>query len=154
MVVQLLQHFTILQSESTDVENQFVTRAFSLTSSYSYSADFLIIVGGGRGARRRGGGGGAGGYLTNYGGSAYTLGTGITYTVTVGNGGAAKATNNMGRGYQGQNSVFSGSNITDITSIGGGGGGGTASYANGGTGGSGGGASASASGGAGTSGQD
>ena len=142
--------FTI---RATDAQGQTSDREFTLTSSYfTGTAYYLVVAGGGSGGNERGGGGGAGGYLTNYGGSAYTLGTGITYTVTVGNGGAARPTNSTGRGHQGQNSVFSGSNITDITSIGGGGGGGTGAQ-QGGSGGSGGGSYEAYAGGVGTSGQ-
>ena len=143
--------FTI---RATDTQGQTSDREFTLTSSYfTGTAYYLVVAGGGSGGNERGGGGGAGGYLTNWGGSAYTLGTGITYTVTVGNGGLAKATNNQGRGINGSNSSFTGSNITDITSIGGGGGGGTNAYKNGATGGSGGGAYGTGSGGSATAGQ-
>jgi hypothetical protein len=89
----------------------------------SFTADFLVIAGGGGGALTGsgglsygGGGGGAGGYRTSAGtsgggGSAesqLTLGKGVSYTVTVGAGGASDIS--------GSNSVFS-----SITSIGGGG---------------------------------
>jgi len=89
----------------------------------TFTADFLVIAGGGGGALTGsgglsygGGGGGAGGYRTSAGtsgggGSAepqLTLGKGVSYTVTVGAGGASDIS--------GSNSVFS-----SITSIGGGG---------------------------------
>ena len=141
--------------KATDVENQFVTRAFSLTSSFfTGTAYYLVVAGGGSGGKGNSGGGGAGGYLTNYGGSAYTLAQGITYTVTVGAGGASIASNASSRGNNGGYSSFTGSNIVDITSIGGGGGGG-ASIQSANNGGSGGGGpyNNATGGGAGTSGQ-
>ena len=143
--------FTI---RATDAQGQTSDREFTLTSSYfTGTAYYLVVAGGGSGGNERGGGGGAGGYLTNYGGSAYTLAQGITYTVTVGNGGAAKATNNQGRGYSGDNSLFTGSNITDITAVGGGGGGGSSPEQVGSVGGSGGGSMENNNGASGTSGQ-
>jgi len=98
------------------------------TPQWSGTAYYLVAGGGGGGGSTyspnttNGAGGGAGGYLTNYGGSAYTLGTGITYTITVGTGGAgATLTGTTGTG--GNNSSFTGSDITDVTATGGGGGG-------------------------------
>ena len=114
------------------------------TPQWSGTSYYLVVAGGGSGGRERGGAGGAGGYRTNYGGSAYTLGTGITYTITVGTGGAATTTN--GAGNDGLNSAFTGSDITDITSTGGGYGDGT-TIVGGGDGGSGGGGNDGASGG-------
>ena len=126
--------FTI---RATDAQGQTSDREFTLTSSYwtGTGVTYLVVAGGGSGgyvssAGGVGGGGGAGGYLTNYGGSAYTLGSGITYTITVGDGGTGGTSNNNGA-----NSVFSGSDITDITAIGGGHGGGNNSGNNGGSGG-------------------
>ena len=114
-----------------------------------YDAEYLVVAGGGGAGKpgdNRGGGGGAGGLLTNYGGTAISFTGGVTYTVTVGAGGAGGSTNT---GTQGSNSVLSGSDITTITSIGGGGGGGQTPT----TGGSGGGGSDAESGAAGTVGQ-
>jgi hypothetical protein len=89
----------------------------------SFTADFLVIAGAGGGGDAGSGGlsygaggGGAGGYRTSAGTSgggasaesALTLGKGVSYTVTVGAGGASNTT--------GSNSVFS-----SITSNGGGG---------------------------------
>ena len=63
------------------------------------TVDFLVIAGGGSGGNNYGGGGGAGGYRNSYnnepsGGNsssetALTIAEGTSYTVTVGNGGAA-----------------------------------------------------------------
>ena len=119
------------------------------TPQWSGTAYYLVVAGGGGGGMERGGGGGAGGYRTNYGGSAYTLGTGITYTITVGTGGAAITSNGVGN--DGVDSSFTGSDITDITSTGGGGGGGYGANS-GSAGGSGGGATNSGSAGAGNDG--
>jgi len=126
----------------------------------SYPTDFLVIAGGGSGSGNYyGGGGGAGGYRNSFnsetsggGGSSETalqLVKGTTYTITVGAGAAA---GNDTTGFQGSNSLISGTGITTITSTGGGAG---ARYANaGGAGGSGGGASGPGqSGGAGTTNQ-
>ena len=109
--------FTI---RATDAQGQTSDREFTLTSSYSYSADFLVIAGGGGGGSGYySGGAGAGGYryLTGQ-----TFGAGTVYTITVGNGGAG-STNQTVVGTNGSNSLISGSGITTITSAGGGGGG-------------------------------
>ena len=133
--------FTI---RATDAQGQTSDREFTLTSSYFIgTAYYLVVAGGGSGGSGTvGGGGGAGGYRTNFGGSAYTLGTGTTYTVTVGNGGGS-VNGTSSQGNDGANSIFSGSNITDIISTGGGGGG--LNQQNGRNGGSGGGSGATAS---------
>jgi hypothetical protein len=79
------------------------------------NVEYLVVAGGGAGGNGtatgyESGGGGAGGFLTG------TLGVvGIPYTVTVGNGGAARTSSSSGN--NGENSVFS-----SITAIGGGGG--------------------------------
>ena len=112
-----------------------------------YSANFLVIAGGGAGGGSyRAGGGGAGGFRASFnsetsggGGSsesALTFNVGTVYTVTVGSGGSG---NNSTVGGSGVASSISGSDITDITTVGGGGG---ASYStnNAAAGGSGGGA--------------
>jgi len=129
-------------------------------ASQSYSTDFLVIAGGGSGSGHYyAGGGGAGGYRVSFdsetsggGGSSETalkLVQGTTYTITVGAGAAA---GNDTEGFQGSNSLISGTGITTITSTGGGAG---ARFSNaGGAGGSGGGASGPGqSGGAGTTNQ-
>jgi hypothetical protein len=104
--------------------------------------DYLVVAGGGSGGTSggRGGGGGAGGYRTSYNDgtvSALSLSTLTNYTVTVGAGGSAVATNETD-GNNGQNSTFA-----SITATGGGGGGGFSR--NGKSGGSGGGGSWSSS---------
>jgi len=104
----------------------------SFETSQTYSADFLVIAGGGGAGYDRGGGGGAGGYRNSYstepsggGGSSETslaLTPGTVYTITVGDGGSG-AVSGTGAA-SGNDSSISGSDITDITSIGGGAGGG------------------------------
>ena len=115
--------FTI---RATDAQGQTSDREFTLTSSYfTGTAYYLVVAGGGSGGRGNSGGGGAGGYLTNYGGSAITLSSSNTYTITIGNGGSARqGSAGYGVGASGANSVLSGTGITTITAIGGGGGGG------------------------------
>jgi len=94
-----------------------------------YSADFLVIAGGGSGSGSAfSGGGGAGGYRNSY--SSETSGGGggsetnltfngeVVYTITVGAGGAGGASDSLGN--DGGVSSISGSNITDITTVGGG----------------------------------
>ena len=89
--------------------------AVALETAQTYSADFLVIAGGGSGGND-GGGGGAGGYRT----STQAIFPGSTYTVTVGDGGAAGS---IGTQNNGSNSSISGTGITTITSAGGGAGG-------------------------------
>jgi hypothetical protein len=114
--------------------------AFGWTSGVSaVSASYLVVAGGGGGGDSGdiGGGGGAGGYLT---GTA-SLNPTLSYTVTVGAGGAPDV--------NGSNSVFN-----SVTSIGGGKGGTNAGASPSATGGSGGGGGATnGTGSAGTSGQ-
>ena len=109
-------------------------------TNQSVSASYLVVAGGGGGGTDYAGGGGAGGLLN----STTTLSSNLSYTVTVGAGGAAVT--------QGNSSVFS-----SFTATGGGkGGGNNGAGASGGSGGSGGGAAGSNAGGAagaGTSGQ-
>jgi hypothetical protein len=88
---------------------------------------YLLIAGGGSGGNGYGGGGGgAGGLLTNWGSTALGMYKGITYNVTVGDGGNTRPTGNN-QGYDGENSTFGGSSgltvISTLTAIGGGGGG-------------------------------
>mgnify|MGYP001182778196 CR=1 FL=1 len=128
----------------------------------TYTCDFLVLAGGGSGAEDISGGGGAGGLrssvsATGGGGSTETalqLIPSTVYTITVGAGYPA-SDNNSGSG---SNSSISGSDITDIVSIGGGEAGGNSGYGatsdNGQDGGCGGGArGGSGTGGSGTSGQ-
>ena len=88
---------------------------------------YLLIAGGGSGGNGYGaGGGGAGGLLTNWGGTALDMYKGVTYDVTVGDGGNTRPTGNN-QGYDGEDSTFGGSSgvtaISTLTAIGGGGGG-------------------------------
>jgi len=116
---------------ATDAQNQGVARSFSIAVTAVIPVDFLVVAGGGGGGAGRsagsyasGGGGGAGGYRTSAGTSggggsaeaAISVNSGITYTVTVGSGGAA--------GVAGDNNAANGTNsvFATITSIGGGGG--------------------------------
>jgi len=97
-----------------------------------YAADFLVIAGGGAGGYDQGGGGGAGGYRASFnsetsggGGSsetALTFNSGTVYTITVGGGGAG-INGVTTPANEGVASSISGSDITDITTIGGGRGG-------------------------------
>ena len=86
----------------------------SFTSAVS-SVEYLVVAGGGSGGSRIGGGGGAGGYRTATG---FSVTTGVSYTVTVGAGGAAVTSVPGVTGNNGNDSVFS-----TITSTAGGGGG-------------------------------
>ena len=123
--------------------------------------DVLCIGGGGGGGTQHGGGGGAGGYLETTG---LTVTSGGTYTAAIGAGGAGTIPGGSftrPNGSDGGNSVFSGTGITTMTSVGGGGGSSIATANRAGSaGGSGGGGaldgtggSGTTSGGAGTSGQ-
>jgi hypothetical protein len=92
----------------------------------SYSVDYLVVAGGGSGANVSsnvtscGGGGGAGGMKTG----TFSTETGITYTITVGDGGAGISGSNEGlKGNQGSSSSISGGSLTTVSTTGGGGGG-------------------------------
>jgi len=137
----------------------------STAAALTYTADFLIIGGGGGSAMVYGGGGGAGGYRNSFGSetsggggsseSSLNLSVGATYTATIGAGGSG-ATNYGGgapgnEGITGDNTTFSGSGITTITSLGGGGG--AKNESTGKAGGSGGGAGSASTGGSGTANQ-
>ncbi len=129
--------------------------AVALETPQTYSASYLVVGGGASGGNGddRGGGGGAGGYLTNVGGSAITLNGGSTYTITIGQGGAAQSTgpSPWGSGNDGNPSSLSGSGISTVTALGGGYGGG-GSNSNGNSGGSGGAGASTAGSGTGGSG--
>tara|TARA_Y100000589_G_scaffold77893_1_gene71652 strand:- start:68 stop:1630 length:1563 start_codon:yes stop_codon:yes gene_type:complete len=120
--------FTI---RATDAQGQTTDREFNLTSSYSYSVDFLVLGGGGGSGYQNyyGGGGGAGGLRTSYGSvsgggssaeSSITFSGGITYTITVGQGGVGAGNSTSTVPQNGGNSSISGSGLTTITSLGGG----------------------------------
>ena len=104
--------------------------ADSITIQNSYTVDYLVVAGGGGGGRGYGGGGGAGGLRASFnsetsggGGSSETalqMVPGTVYTVTVGGGGSGG--HNV-TGTSGSDSEITGSDITDVTSLGGGRGG-------------------------------
>lgn len=121
--------FTI---RATDAEGQYVDRQFTLTSSYTYTGDFLVVGGGGGAGyiTYYGGGGGGGGVRTSYGSTSgggssaesdITFNGGTTYTITVGAGGSAGGGSTAGT--NGGDSSISGSGLTTITALGGGRGG-------------------------------
>jgi len=91
----------------------------ALETPQNYSMDMLVIAGGGAGSGwYYGGGAGAGGYRE----STQTVNSGVTLTVTVGDGGA-KGTTSGTPGTNGSDSSVSGTGLTTITSTGGGAGG-------------------------------
>ena len=156
------QAVELIYSNST---NGWVTSSDGQTDVKSlltpYTAEIMVIAGGGSGASGFGngngsGGGGAGGFQV----VSRTLYETESYTVTIGAGGAqqtsGRGSNGGGaQGNDGSNSVFSGTGISTITSIGGGGGGQPTASVEGRDGGSGGGAGGgnNHSGGSGTTGQ-
>ena len=84
---------------------------------FPVTASYLVVAGGGGGGYAALAGGGAGGVLTS---PSVTLSSGITYTATVGSGGAG---NNYGASIQctnGGNSSISGAGFSTVTAIGGG----------------------------------
>ena len=113
----------------------------SVTITASYSGDILVVAGGGGGGKNRAAGGGGGGTII----TGVTLQAGQTYTVAVGGGGPAGATN---IGTNGNPSQFG-----TTSTLGGGGGGGQNGAQDGASGGSGGGGPSGKVGGAGTTGQ-
>ena len=129
--------------------NAGVVRSFTTAGTTSWTAptdvtqvEVLVVAGGGSGGNFHGGGGGAGGLIYN---NSYPVTPGQTYTVAVGDGGAAVT---VTRGINGGNSQFG-----NLIAIGGGGGGNEQTSQTGVVGGSGGGGSYNGSGGAGTAGQ-
>jgi hypothetical protein len=90
-------------------ENQWI----NFYQQKAFTLRYLIVAGGGGGGTQVGGGGGAGGLLSN----TSSVGNGIPYTVSVGDGGDQSFTS-TNPGSNGKNSIFS-----DLTAIGGGGGG-------------------------------
>jgi hypothetical protein len=107
--------FTI---RATDAQNQTSDREFTLTSSYSYTINALVVAGGGAGNNSNSGGGGGGGMRT----TNWTSGASVVYTIVVGQGGTAGVGT---RGSQGGNSSIAGTGVpsTPFTSSGGGQGG-------------------------------
>ncbi len=107
----------------------------SLETPQTFAIEYVVIAGGGGGGFDKGGGGGAGGYRASFnseasgGGassestpySSETLGSGTTYTVTVGDG-ANGSNNSNAPGGTGQTSTLT-NGSTAISCTGGGGGG-------------------------------
>jgi hypothetical protein len=160
----------IIDTDGTYWYHAFLSSG-TFTPVSTLSCEYLVIAGGGGGAVSNAnglgmGGGGAGGYRSsvvgqNSGGGAaaeskVNLGSGITFTVTVGAGGRGGISNNSSGNdaANGSNSAIAGSGITTITSLGGGRGGNqSATPTSGGAGGATPGAAAGQTTGAGTSGQ-
>lgn len=131
--VEATSNFAITASDS---QNQTVSRSFSITVVDTInSVEYLVVAGGGSGGGYSvgSGGAGAGGYRSSIAGeysgrgaaaeSALTgITAGVTYTVTIGAGGASVQGEEVS-GFKGANSSISGSGITTITSLGGGAGG-------------------------------
>ena len=127
---------TLVQPSTTYLTNTWGTPTLSssMAGDTSYVVTYLVVGGGGGGGGGAGSGGGGGGDVKT--GTA-TVTIGQVYTANVGAGGAAGGSGGANGGV-GSNSVFSGSGISTVTSLGGGFG----SYnATGGSGASGGGAS-------------
>ena len=111
------------------------SRSFNVivTAIVSFSANYLLVGGGGASGFRNDaiyylGGGGGGGLRSsldgNGGGAAaespLTLTTGVTYSISVGLGGAGVAYGSLSSQNNGGNSSISGTGITTITALGGG----------------------------------
>ena len=129
-------------ADATGVDGDYTWFKWTDTSGTgSYSAntaetgEYLVVAGGGGGggdANTVGGAGaGAGGLRTSYGSTSgggasaesdLSLGSGVTYTMTVGAGGTGR-TSQTDNGSNGGTSSISGSDITDVTTVGGGRGG-------------------------------
>jgi hypothetical protein len=119
--------------EAYDAELQDSPKTFSLTVTTDVTVDYLVVAGGGGGGYWKGGGGGGGGLIYA---TSQSFAPGITYSVTVGDGGISNS--GTGAGEQGGNSSISGTGFTTVTAIGGGGGGAGAAVASGFSGGDGG----------------
>tara|TARA_R110000751_G_scaffold299705_1_gene411090 strand:- start:151 stop:1689 length:1539 start_codon:yes stop_codon:yes gene_type:complete len=145
-------------ADTTGTDGSYTWHKYTSTGSVTYtpsvnqSVDFLVIAGGASGGsgNSSGGGGGAGGYRNSYASEATGGGGsnesnlsfigGTTYTITVGTGGTSVT--GVTVGVDGGTSSITGSDITDITTVGGGGGGAPLSGGSGRVGGSGGGGGA------------
>ena len=152
----------LLHMDGSDSGTTFTDSSWASTSSYlsgrhtitangdaknvrsvgNFQCDYLVVAGGGAGGRHSGGGGGAGGMLAG----TTNIWNGVSYAITVGDGGAANTSGAASAANDGDDSVFS-----TITSTGGGAG--AVSGAGGRSGGSGGGDAGWAAAGSGTSGQ-
>ena len=110
---------------STDVidlsgNTEALTIPKGTTSDASLTVDYLIVAGGGGTTNYNGGGGGAGGLLN----ASITMNDSITYSITIGEGGAAvNNTDPLTSTSDGDDSTLNGSDITLITATGGGRGG-------------------------------
>ena len=102
-------------------------KSVSYETKQPYTITYLVVGGGGGGGNdsndassnnSAGGGGGAGGFLTG----TFTAAANITYTATIGTGGAGGAVN--AQAPSGTASSIAGSGLTTVTAAGGGGGGG------------------------------
>ena len=78
----------IVFQDATYYYHVFNSTGTFVPSAALSSVHYLNVAGGGGGGSGRAGGGGAGGYLTNISGSAVSMVSGTTYTITVGSGGA------------------------------------------------------------------
>jgi hypothetical protein len=114
---------------ATDNELQNSTNAFSLDVFSGYTIQYLLIGGGGGGGT---GGGGAGGFLSGN----TMVGSGTSYTITVGSGGAGVYNNGFSSPSPigtGNNSTIIGSGLSSLTAYGGGTGGSPIAAGGGGT---------------------
>jgi len=93
----------------------------SVTPTLVLQNTYLVVGGGGPGGSGLAGGGGAGGYRTNFNTSTISMLSAVTYTLTVGAGGAGSPAN-QSQGANGVNSSLIGGAIS-ISSTGGGAGG-------------------------------
>tara|TARA_B100000700_G_scaffold91745_1_gene103543 strand:+ start:30 stop:2429 length:2400 start_codon:yes stop_codon:yes gene_type:complete len=115
----------VVQNYEADKLRHQVTYSTTFSPTCSGSGgkvDVLCVAGGGGGGIQHGGGGGAGGYLETTG---LAIVSGGTYTAAVGAGGTGSYNASSfggAKGVNGGNSVFSGTSITTMTSVGGGGG--------------------------------
>ena len=124
-------NFDIIASDGVNTSS----RSFnvSVKAIIMFSADYLLVGGGGAGGFRTDavyylGGGGGGGLRTsvgsNGGGAAaespLTLQTGVTYDISVGQGGVGAGYGSLSSANNGGNSSISGTGITTVTALGGG----------------------------------
>ena len=137
-----LPSITLVTSSPTTYTSAILPNTSTTSSATypSYSIDYLIVAGGGGGSGSCGAGGGAGGMIESSQVLALSgIQPSITFTVTVGNGGAG-GFSSTGQASSGQNSILSGTGFVTQIAIGGGYGATSALSASAGNGGSGGGA--------------
>ena len=117
-------------TSATQLPVMTTTERIAMNAAPTLNVDYLVVAGGGGGGGNQsatGGGGGAGGLRTSYGSSSgggsnaensLTFNLPTSYTITVGDGGT------LGSGTtaptNGGNSSITGSDITNVTSLGGG----------------------------------